>query len=146
MRTVRNSCFKVCSCKVKLLTGNRKTDQGLYQVWRLVPHPKSFNSTLKHMVLGNPMSWQSKSMERELAFPRSKKVTFMQYALLKCCFLNQCPGSWLCVYHVPCTTITMQEKSSNKDRQLYRQGISSNEEIKMSVISRQRDWKVTSWG
>ena len=36
MRMVRNSCFKVCSCKVKLLTGNGKTDEGLNQVWRVL--------------------------------------------------------------------------------------------------------------
>lgn len=44
-------------------------------------------------------------------------------------------------YHVPRTTITMQEKKilSKKDRQLYRQGISSNEEGgKKSAISWQR--------
>lgn len=117
-------------------------------VWRLVLHPKGFNSTLKNIGLCNPMSWQTKPMERESAFPRSTNVTFMQYALLTCSFLNQCPGSCLCVYHVPRTTITMQENKvlSNTDRQLYRQGISSNEEEKKSDISWERDWKVRCWG
>lgn len=92
---VRNSSFKVCFCKVELLTENGRTDEGLNQVWRLVLHPKSISSTLKNMRIWNPMSWHAKSMEWESAFTRSTKVTFMQYALLKCSFLNQCPGSWL---------------------------------------------------
>lgn len=132
MRMVRNRSFKGCSCKAELSTENGKTDEGLNQVGRFVLHPKCFNSTLKNTELCKPVSWHVKSMEWESAFPRSTKVTFTQFALLKCSFLNRCPGELIVCYHVPRTTITMQEKKirSKKDRQLYRQGISSNEEGK----------------
>lgn len=136
MRMVRNRSFKGCSCKAELSTETGKTDEGLNQVGRFVLHPKCFNSTLKNTGFCKPMSWHVKSMEWESAFPRSTKVTFTQFALLKCSFLNRCPGELIVCYHVPRTTITMQEKKilSKKDRQLYRQGISSNEEGKKSLL------------